>query len=87
MRIHAHVSALAVMVFAFSAAHAGDAAKGQSTFEANCTKCHEAADFEGETQESINGMVKDWVSGKKNHKAKIKLTDEEIASIAAYLGK
>ena len=46
--------------------------------------CHEKADWAGKDAARLEAQIKDVVSGKTKHKKEIKLTDAEIADVAAY---
>jgi mono/diheme cytochrome c family protein len=67
-----------------SAAHA-DAAAGKATFTQICSECHEVADFEGEDAAAVQGTIKKIVGGQMKHKKELKLTDAQIADVAAYM--
>jgi mono/diheme cytochrome c family protein len=67
-----------------SAAHA-DAAAGKATFTQICSECHEVADFEGEDAAALQGTIKKIVDGQMKHKKALKLTDAQIADVAAYM--
>jgi mono/diheme cytochrome c family protein len=67
-----------------SAAHA-DAAAGKATFTQICSECHEVADFEGEDAAALQGTIKKIVGGQMKHKKELKLTDAQIADVAAYM--
>ena len=67
-----------------SAAHA-DAAAGKATFTQICSECHEVADFEGEDAAALQGTIKKIVGGQMKHKKQLKLTDAQIADVAAYM--
>jgi mono/diheme cytochrome c family protein len=67
-----------------SAAHA-DAAAGKATFTQICSECHEVADFEGEDAAALQGTIKKIVGGQMKHKKALKLTDAQIADVAAYM--
>jgi len=65
--------------------HAADAAAGKILAQAKCASCHEPADWQGETQASLQSLIRDVVSGKVKHsKVKVELNENEIANIAAY---
>ena len=76
--------AFAGLVSFGSAAHA-DAAAGKATFTAVCAECHEVADFEGEDAAELQGTLKKIVAGTQKHKKALKLTDAQIADVAAYM--
>jgi mono/diheme cytochrome c family protein len=67
-----------------SLAHA-DAAAGKATFTSICSECHEVADFDGENPKDISATIKEIVAGQKKHKKALKLTDQQIADVAAYM--
>jgi mono/diheme cytochrome c family protein len=67
-----------------SAAHA-DAAAAKATITAVCAECHEVADFEGEDAAEVQGTIKKIVAGTQKHKKALKLTDAQIADVAAYM--
>jgi cytochrome c553 len=68
-------------------------ADGKAKFESTCaTDCHEKDDFKGESAADLTKKIKEIVAtGKmengKKHKEALKLTDAEIAELAAYLSK
>ena len=85
------ISRLVVMTGAFamlagfgSAVHA-DAAAGKATFTAVCAECHDVADFEGEDAAALRATLKQIVAGTQKHKEPLKLTDAEVADLAAYM--
>jgi mono/diheme cytochrome c family protein len=77
-------SAVAGLVGFGSAAHA-DAAAGKATFTDVCSECHEVADFEGENAAEVQATLKKIVGGQMKHKKALKLTDAQIADVAAYM--
>jgi mono/diheme cytochrome c family protein len=77
-------SAAAGLVGFGSAAHA-DAAAGKATFTEVCAECHEVADFEGEDAAEVQGTIKKIVAGQMKHKKALKLTDAQIADVAAFM--
>jgi mono/diheme cytochrome c family protein len=58
-----------------------DAAAGKAKFTAACSECHEAGDFAGEDAKTLTESIKKQAK----HKKPVKLTDAEIADLAAYL--
>jgi mono/diheme cytochrome c family protein len=72
-------------VAGFSAVAQADAAAGKATFTAACAECHEVADFEGEDAAEVQATLKKIVSGGMKHKKALKLTDAQIADVAAYM--
>lgn len=62
-----------------------DAAAGKATFTKICAECHEAGDFDGDDPQSISKQIKSIVAGTTKHKEPLKLTDQEIADVAAYM--
>jgi mono/diheme cytochrome c family protein len=83
-RLVAVAGAVAGVAGVGSVAHA-DAAAGKATFTQVCSECHEVADFEGEKAADIQATIKKIVSGGMKHKQAIKLTDAQIADVAAYM--
>lgn len=80
--------ALPVATFAiagFSTTVSADAAAGKAKFAAACAECHEAADFEGESAAALTESLKKIVAGTQKHKEPLKLTDAEVADLAAYM--
>ncbi len=70
-------------------AHA-DAAAAKKTFADVCSECHEIGDYEGESAADLTTAMKNIVAGGKMkngkpHKKALKLTDAEIADLAAYM--
>lgn len=62
-----------------------DAAAGKATFTSICSECHEVGDFEGENPAAVSATIKKIVGGQIKHKKALKLTDAQIADVAAYL--
>jgi len=82
------ILALSVATFAiagFSTTASADAAAGKAKFTATCAECHEVADFEGENAASLTDSIKKIVAGTQKHKKALKLTDAEVADLAAYM--
>ena len=69
----------------FGSAAQADAAAGKATFTAVCAECHEVADFEGEDAAAMQATLKKIVAGTQKHKKALKLTDAQIADVAAYM--
>ena len=85
-----HVRMLAVSVATlalsgFSSIAAADAAAGKAKFTAACAECHEAADFEGQSAAELSDSMKKIVAGQAKHKKPLKLSDAEIADLAAFI--
>lgn len=78
------VSAAAGIAGFGTVAHA-DAAAGKATFTQVCSECHEVADFEGEDAAEVQATIKKIVGGTMKHKKALKLTDAQIADVAAYM--
>jgi mono/diheme cytochrome c family protein len=74
-------SAVAGLAGFGSAAHAD----GKATFTDVCSECHEVADFEGEDAAALQGTIKKIVAGQMKHKKALKLTDQQVADVAAYM--
>jgi len=75
---------LAMSVAWCGAAVAADAAAGKAKHDEVCSSCHEKADWAGKDAATLEGQIKGVVSGATKHKKAIKLTDAEIADVAAY---
>ena len=76
---------LATLGMAMSGAALADAASGKAQFEAQCTECHEAADFEGSSAKELGETLTHMAAGHVKHKKPIKLSAAQIADVAAYL--
>ena len=79
------VSVATIAMASFSSIAAADAAAGKAKFAAACAECHEAADFEGESAQALTATMKKIVAGQQKHKTALKLSDAEIADLAAYI--
>ena len=75
------VSAVAGLVGFGSTAYAD----GKATFTGTCAECHEPADFEGEDAKALATTIKGIVAGTQKHKKALKLTDQEITDVAAFM--
>jgi len=78
-----------VAVFALallcSPASPADIEAGKAKVALQCAECHRVGDWNGETQAALQSLIKDIVIGKVPHRKKaFKLTDQEIADVAAY---
>jgi mono/diheme cytochrome c family protein len=69
----------------WSVSASADAAAGKAKFAADCAECHEAADFAGEDAKALADSLKKMAAGQMKHKTAIKLSDAEIADVAAYM--
>jgi mono/diheme cytochrome c family protein len=69
----------------FSGVASADAAAGKAKFAAACAECHEAGDFAGEDAAALTQTMKKIVAGQQKHKQALKLSDAEIADLAAYM--
>jgi cytochrome c553 len=65
------------------AVSAADSGAGKRAAQ-QCVECHNARDWSGEGEASLQSLIKDVVDGKVKHKVKIQLSDADIANIAAY---
>jgi cytochrome c553 len=79
------VSLVTLGLAGFSGVASADAAAGKAKFTAACAECHEVADFEGETAAALTETLKAIVAGKQKHKNALKLSDAEVADLAAYM--
>jgi mono/diheme cytochrome c family protein len=69
----------------YGSAAVADAAAGKATFDSVCSECHEAGDFAGEDPKELGASIKKIVDGQMKHKKAIKLTDAQIADVAAFM--
>jgi mono/diheme cytochrome c family protein len=83
MRLFA-ISAATLAMAGFCSVASADAAAGKAKFTATCAECHEVGDFEGESAAALTDSIKKIVAGAK-HKKPLKLSDAEIADLAAYM--
>lgn len=74
----------AMSVAMCGAAVAGDAAAGKAKVDEICSECHAKEDWAGKDAPTLESKIKDVVSGKTKHKKALKLTDADIANVAAY---
>jgi cytochrome c553 len=72
-------------VAGFAANANADTAAGKAKFEEACSECHEVGDFAGEDAATLTATLKKIVAGQQKHKTALKLSDAEIASLAAYM--
>jgi mono/diheme cytochrome c family protein len=79
------LSVVTVAIAGFSTTASADAAAGKAKFTAACAECHEVADFAGESAAALTESLKKIVAGTQKHKAALKLTDAEVADLAAYM--
>jgi mono/diheme cytochrome c family protein len=83
-RLFVIAGAVAAISVCANVAHA-DAAAGKATFTQVCAECHEVADFEGENAAELQATITKIVGGTMKHKKALKLTDAQIADVAAYM--
>ena len=79
------VSAAVLAMASWAGAANADAAAGKAKFTAVCAECHEVGDFKGEDAKGLTDTIKQIVAGQKKHKKALKLTDAEVADLAAYM--
>jgi len=79
------ISVATLALSGFSSIAAADAAAGKAKFTAACADCHEAADFEGQSAAELTESMKKIVAGQQKHKKALKLSDAEIADLAAFI--
>ena len=79
------VSVATLAMAGFSSLASADAAAGKAKFTATCAECHEAGDFAGEDAKALGDTMKKIVAGQAKHKVALKLSDAEIADLAAYM--
>lgn len=80
-------TALISLSLASLSVFAADLQAGKATSQAKCVECHEADDWEGESEASLASLISDIVAGKVKHKRPLQLTPAEVADIAAYWGQ
>jgi cytochrome c553 len=74
----------AIPLFAASSVSLADAA-GKAKWDAACADCHEVSEYAGKPAADMTKTLKGMVGGTIKHKPTLKLTDAEIASLAAFL--
>ena len=79
------VTAAVAGLAGFSNMAAADAAAGKAKFTAECAECHEVGDFADQDAKALTDTVKKIVAGSQKHKKALKLSDAEIADLAAYM--
>ena len=62
-----------------------DVAAGKAKFNAVCAECHDSADFEGEDLNALRDTLRRISQGEIAHKKSVRLSDQEIADLAAYM--
>jgi mono/diheme cytochrome c family protein len=62
-----------------------DVAAGEAKFNAVCAECHDSADFEGEDLNGLRDTLRKISQGAITHKKSVKLSEQEIADLAAYM--
>jgi len=79
------LSAATLALAGYGSLASADAAAGKAKFTAACAECHEVADFEGEDAKALGDSIKKIVAGQQKHKEPLKLSDAEIADLAAFM--
>jgi len=84
------LSASVVAIASWAGSAHADAAAGKKQFTDVCAECHEVGDFAGEKSADLTASLKKIVAGGnmqngKPHKKALKLSDAEIADLAAYM--
>jgi cytochrome c553 len=79
------VPAVALGLAAWSLAASADAAAGKAKFASACAECHDASDFKGEDVKGLTDSIRKIAAGQMKHKTPIKLSDQEISDVAAYM--
>ncbi|MEJ2603222.1 MAG: hypothetical protein P8172_07980 [Gammaproteobacteria bacterium] len=77
------------LVFFGASAHAdAHMEMAKAKFEAVCSDCHYADDFEGTPKDEVKAMIKGVVSGATEHDEDLSgLTDDEIDAMAEFYSK
>jgi mono/diheme cytochrome c family protein len=78
-------AAAALGLSGWSLAAGADAAAGKAKFESTCATCHDVSDFQGEDVKGLSDAIRRIAAGQLQHKSPIKLSDREIADVAAYM--
>jgi mono/diheme cytochrome c family protein len=79
------VAAAALGLAGWSLAASADAAAGKAKFASACAECHDASDFQGEDVKGLTDSIRKIAAGQMKHKSPIKLSDQEISDVAAYM--
>lgn len=79
------VTAAALLLLSVNA-RAADPQAGKATAQAQCARCHNADDWEGEDAAALESIMLDILAGKVRHRTPMELTPAEVANIAAYWG-
>jgi cytochrome c553 len=70
---------------AAAVAFAGPAFADKAKFDAECADCHEVKDFAGKPVADLEKTLKGISAGSVKHKGKLKISDAEAKSLAAYM--
>lgn len=79
------LAGVAAIIVGYGPASQADTAAGKATFTQVCAECHEVADFEGEDTAALQATITKIANGGMKHKKAFKLTDAQIADVAAYM--
>lgn len=79
------ISAAALGLAVWSLGACADAAAGKAKFASACAECHDASDFQGEDVKGLTDSIRKIAAGQMKHKSPIKLTDQEITDVAAFM--
>ncbi len=77
--------ACAVVALALPFAAVADGKAGKAKWDAACADCHEVSEYAGQPVADLTKTLKALVADTIKHKPKLKLTDAEIANLAAFL--
>ena len=75
---------IAILMLSCAAAHSADPQAGKALSQAQCSQCHDADDWVGESAASLESLIRYIVAGKVKHKTAVRLSDAQIADVAAY---
>jgi cytochrome c553 len=70
---------------AAAVAFAGPAFADKAKFDADCADCHEAGEWAGKPVADLEKTLKGIAAGSVKHKGKLKISDAEAKSLAAFL--
>lgn len=78
------IAAAMVAVGAAAAANAADIAAGAAIVKHICSACHVPSNWKGKSPAQIDALIHKVVARKVMHPRKLKLTDAQMADVAAY---
>jgi mono/diheme cytochrome c family protein len=80
------VAAAAIGIFvACIPAYSADSAAGQKIYSGACAACHQLKSYAGKSDADLETQIKGIVAGTIKHPKKLTLSDDDVASVAAYI--